>query len=65
MLPVADIEQAHISSASCFLANHSLSLGRALRWDAGKHEVVGDTQANELLWRPYRGPWVHPDPAKV
>ncbi len=65
MLPVADIEQAHISSSSCFLANHSLALGRALRWDPEKHEVVGDAEANGLLWRPYRGAWVHPDPAKV
>src|SRR5690606_31772650 len=28
VLPVADIEQAHISSSSCFLANMSQKLGR-------------------------------------
>lgn len=64
--PVADIEQAHISSASCFLANTSQRLGgRTLVWDAASHTCVGDAEANALLARPYRAPWVHPDPSKV
>ena len=32
--PVADIEQGHISTASCILANLSMKLGRTLTWDA-------------------------------
>jgi len=63
--PVADIEQGHISSASCILANLSMRLGRTLVWNADKGEVVGDAEANALLRRPYRAPWVHPDPATV
>jgi len=63
--PVADIEQGHISSASCILANLSMRLGRTLVWNADKGEVVGDPEANALLRRPYRAPWVHPEPAKV
>ena len=63
--PVADIEQGYISSASSILANLSLQLGRTLTWDAAKGQVVGDDEANRLLRRPYRAPWVHPDPAKV
>src|SRR5712691_5058090 len=58
--PVADIEQGHISSASCILANLSMRLGRTLVWNADKGEVVGDPEANALLRRPYRAPWVHP-----
>jgi predicted dehydrogenase len=58
--PVADIEQGHISSASCILANLSLKLGRTLKWDPVKHEVVGDAEATALLARPYRAPWTHP-----
>ena len=59
-VPVADIEQGHISAASCILANHALKLGRTLEWDPEKHLVVGDDEANGMLTRPYRAPWVHP-----
>jgi predicted dehydrogenase len=58
--PVADIEQGHISTASCILANFSQRLGRSLRWDRESQRVVGDDEANRLLRRPYRQPWVHP-----
>jgi predicted dehydrogenase len=63
--PVADVEQGYISSASCIMANLALQLGRTLAWDPVKGEVIGDTEANGLLRRPYRSPYVHPDPAKV
>ncbi len=59
--PVADLEQGHISSASCIMANMSMKLGRALTWDPVKGRVVGDDEANRLLRRPYRKPWVHPE----
>jgi predicted dehydrogenase len=59
--PVADIEQGHISTASCILANLSMKLGRTLAWDATQQRVVGDDEANTLLRRPYRAPWVHPE----
>jgi predicted dehydrogenase len=58
--PVADIEQGHISTASCILANLSMQLGRSLTWDAEKQCVVGDEEANKRLRRPYREPWTHP-----
>jgi predicted dehydrogenase len=63
--PIADIEQGHISTASCILANMSMELGRTLTWDAEKHIVVGDEQATKMLRRPYREPWVHPEVANV
>ncbi|MBL9166731.1 MAG: Gfo/Idh/MocA family oxidoreductase [Verrucomicrobiales bacterium] len=59
--PVADIEQGYISSASSILANLSMQLGRTLQWDAAKGKVIGDKEANRLLRRPYRSPWVHPE----
>jgi predicted dehydrogenase len=59
--PVADIEQGYISTASCILANLSMQLGRTLTWDAKAQRVVGDEEANRLLRRPYRSPWVHPE----
>jgi len=60
--PVADIEQGHISTATCILANLSQQLGRSLAWDAEHQRIVGDDEANERLRRPYRQPWVHPEP---
>ncbi len=58
--PVADIEQGYISTTACILANLSDKLGRSITWDDAKGKVVGDAEANALLTRPYRAPWVHP-----
>jgi predicted dehydrogenase len=63
--PVADIEQGNISTTACILANLSMQLGRSLKWDAQQARIVGDDEANKLLRRPYRKPWVHPDPKSV
>jgi predicted dehydrogenase len=63
--PVADIEQGHISTATCILANLAMQVGRTLTWDAARQRVVNDEEANRLLRRPYRRPWVHPDPQRV
>jgi predicted dehydrogenase len=61
--PVADIEQGYISTTSCLLANLSMQLGRTLTWNAVTGEFADDDEANRLLRRPYRDPWVHPEPA--
>ena len=58
--PIADIEQGHISTASCIVANMSMKLGRPLKYDPVKKEIIGDPEATKLLQRPYRQPWVHP-----
>ncbi len=60
--PVADIEEGYISSASCIMANLSMKLGRSLAFDPVARQIPGDAEANQLLRRPYRGPWVHPEP---
>jgi len=58
--PVADIEEGYISTASCILANLSMKLERTLTWDAAHGRIRNDDEANTLLARPYRRPWVHP-----
>jgi predicted dehydrogenase len=63
--PVSDIEQGYITATSCILANMACDLGRTLEWDPEKGRVVGDAEANRLLARPYRKPWVHPNPRNV
>lgn len=63
--PVSSIEQGAITATACILANMACKLGRSLTWDPDKGRIVGDEEANRLLARPYRNPWVHPDPAQV
>ncbi len=58
--PVADIEEGHISTASCIIANLSMKLGRPLVYDPVKKLIVGDAEATKLLQRTYRQPWMHP-----
>jgi predicted dehydrogenase len=58
--PVADIEEGHISTASCILANISLQTGRPVIYDPHKRIITGDPAATALLQRPYRAPWEHP-----
>lgn len=59
-LPVADVEQGHISTASCILANMSMALQRPLQYDPIQKICVNDPEATALLKRRYRGPWKHP-----
>jgi predicted dehydrogenase len=63
--PVADIGEGHISTASCILANVAMQLGRSLVYDPQQHAVAGDAEANKLLRRPYRQPWLHPEPERI
>ena len=63
--PVADIEEGHISTASCILANVSMKIGRPIVYDPVKRQIANDPEANALLQRPYRQPWMHPDPDKI
>ena len=58
--PVADIEEGMISTTSCILANDSLKLGRSVKWDPTVGKIADDDEANKVLARPYRAPWIHP-----
>lgn len=64
-LPVADIEQGHISTACCILSNISMELGRSLIYDPKNRIIIGDQEATKKLRRPYRSPWIHPEPENV
>ncbi|HLK30421.1 MAG TPA: Gfo/Idh/MocA family oxidoreductase [Puia sp.] len=63
--PVADIEQGHISTASCIIANLSMQLKRPLSYDPVKRIIINDEEATKLLMRDYRSPWQHPLPDNV
>ena len=42
------------------LANLSMQLGNTFTWDAAAAKVAGGDEANRLLARPHRAPWIHP-----
>jgi predicted dehydrogenase len=55
--PVSDLTSGHEVVTACHLANISARLGRKLRWNAQKQEIIGDPEAAAMLTRPYRAPW--------
>ncbi|MBX6313024.1 MAG: gfo/Idh/MocA family oxidoreductase, partial [Isosphaeraceae bacterium] len=61
--PVCDIEIGHRSTNMSLLAMLSLKLGRSIAWDGEKQVIIGDEEANKLLKREYRKPWVYPGSA--
>ena len=54
-------EELHLSSALPHLANISYRVGRMLRFDPKTERCLGDEEANKLLTRAYRAPYVVPD----
>ena len=42
-----------------------MQTGRPIVYDPQKRQIVGDREANGLLERPYRKPYVHPNPGRV
>ena len=64
--PVSDIEAIHRSTSMALLGMLSLKLGRSIQWDGQKEICVDakgtpDEEANKLLKREYRKPWVYPE----
>ena len=46
--PNADIEAGHHTNTVCRLGNIAYRVGRTLRWDAAKEQIIGDAEANRL-----------------
>ncbi|HLV00062.1 MAG TPA: hypothetical protein VKZ59_02265, partial [Acidobacteriota bacterium] len=57
----ADIQEGHLSTALCHLANISYRTGRKLRFNPHSETFIGDEEANSYLTRIYRPPFVVPD----
>jgi predicted dehydrogenase len=55
------VETAHLSSALAHLGNISYRLGRQLQFDPAKEKFVEDDEANRMLTRSYRKPFVVPE----
>ena len=57
----ADIEEGHVSSAYCHLGNIAYRLGRKLHINPSTESFINDPEADAMLTRPYRAPFVVPD----
>ena len=57
----AEIEEGHRSSALAHLANIAYRTGRTLTFDPTTEHFVDDAEADKLLTRPYRAPYVVPN----
>ena len=57
----ADILTGHISCTICHLAKIAYKLGRTIQFDPKTEQFPGDEEANRLLKRPYRPPYVVPE----
>ena len=55
------VETAHYSSGLAHLANTSFRLARRLKFDPGTERFVGDPEADRMLTRRYREPFVVPN----
>ncbi len=59
--PHADIEEIHMSTAWCHYGNIAYRMGRKLHIDPKTEGFLNDAEANSLLKRKYRSPWVVPE----
>jgi predicted dehydrogenase len=56
--PISPAEVAHRSCTACLLHHIAMKVNRRLKWDPDKERFVGDDQANAMLSRPQRAPYV-------
>ena len=57
----AEIEIGARAAGIVHLANISYRLGRRVTWDDAAHKFVGDSEANKMISRDYRKPYVVPE----
>ncbi len=55
------VETAHLAASIAHLGNISYRLGRTLHFDPTKEIFIGDKEANTMLTRKYRSPYIVPD----
>jgi len=55
--PIADVEIGHRTATICHLNAIAERIGRPIRWDPVKEEIIGDEIASRWLDRPRRAPY--------
>jgi hypothetical protein len=57
----ADILEGHLSTSLCHLGNISCRLKRPLHFNSDQEAFVNDAEADAMLTKEYRSPYVLPD----
>lgn len=57
----ADVLEGHLSTSMCHLCNIAYRVGRTVVFDSERENFVGDAEADRLLSRVYRYPFVVPE----
>ncbi|MGQ9651716.1 MAG: Gfo/Idh/MocA family protein [Phycisphaerae bacterium] len=55
--PICDVAIGASSVTVCHLSNIAYWLGRPIKWDPEKREIIGDSEASRWMDRPKRAPW--------
>jgi len=55
--PFATAEIGHRTGTICHLNNIGMIVGRDLKWDPKKEQIIGDEEASKLLTPKMRAPW--------
>ncbi len=56
--PIAPIEVGHRSCSTCLLHHIVMKLGRKVQWDPVRERFINDDEANSMLSRPQRWPYI-------
>jgi hypothetical protein len=56
--PIAPVEVGHRSCSACLLHHMAMKLNRKLHWDPIKERFRNDDEANAMLSRPKRAPYI-------
>ena len=56
--PIAPVEVAHRACSACLLHHIAMKFDRKLKWDPDKEKFINDDEANKMLSRPQRHPYV-------
>lgn len=55
--PFADVQEGHYATNPGHLMNISWRVGRKIRWDGQREQIIGDPEANALVHKEPRPPW--------
>ncbi len=57
--PICTAEIGHRTATICHLSGIAERLGRPIRWDPVKEEIIGDSEASRWMDRPRRAPYTY------